>query len=131
MNEHWWLCSIQRKTTLQLNLLVSAALHHYGLLVCPAHPRAMLYALKIVTDVSLFAHSILHTYHVFVGGAMMTIRCVASNLMIVCPCDDGDYAEFARITALSARISASCCALSCMSARINGCSNSNCVLILL
>ena len=45
-------------TTLQLNLSVSAALRLYGLLVCPAHPRAMLYALKIVTDLSLFARSI-------------------------------------------------------------------------
>ena len=49
MNEHRWLCL----TTLQLNLSVSVALRHYGLLVCPAHPRAMLYALKIVTDLSL------------------------------------------------------------------------------
>ena len=80
--------------------------------MCPAHPRAMLYALKIVTDVSLFARLIFHTYHVFVGGAMMTIRCIASNFMIVCPCDDGDYAEFFR----SARISASNLKFSSMSA---------------
>ena len=64
MNERGWLCL----TTLQLNLSVSAALRLCGLLVCPAHPRAMLYALKIVTDVSLFARSILHTYHVFDCG---------------------------------------------------------------
>ena len=80
----------------------------------------MLFVLKIVTDVSPFlVRSFTYIwYHAFVGWAMMTIRCVASILIIGCPCDDGDYAEVAQ----SARSTTAYCLFAYTSVWIISCS---------
>ena len=80
--------------------------------------------LKIVTDVSPFLFRSFTYLHIFVGWAMMTIRCIASILIIVCPCDDGGYAEFSRYAQGSANCAIATfsaafdCASSCTSNRV-------------
>ena len=81
--------------------------------------------LKIVTDVSLFlVRSFCILTYLCGMGDDDYIRCIVSILIIVCPCDDGDYAEISR----SAQASANCaiaassaafdCTSSCVSNRV-------------